>query len=163
MGTGAARSTDDGEPPRDADPPDLLHDGSTPTEGSGMPIENKSDLPDTIERSPAKAQRTFRKAYNSALETYEGDEERARRTAYSALKHEFEKVEDHWEPKDGSGPSDERAERGADQPGGETAGGVDVRGHTKKELYERAKQLGIEGRSKMDKQELAQKIAQQQD
>jgi cation transport regulator ChaB len=126
-----------------------------------MPIESKSDLPGTIERSPAKAQRTFRKAYNSALETYDGDEERARRTAYSALKHEFEKVGDHWEPKDGSGPSDERAARGAGQQGGETAGGVDVRGHTKEELYERAKELNIQGRSKMDKQELAQKVAQQ--
>jgi cation transport regulator ChaB len=64
-----------------------------------MPIESKSDLPGTIERSPAKAQRTFRKAYNSALETF----------------------------------------------------------------YQRAKELDIQGRSKMDKQELAQKIAQQQD
>jgi cation transport regulator ChaB len=163
MGASAATSTADGEPCSDPDRPDRLHDGGMPIEGIEMPIESKSDLPGTIERSPAKAQRTFRKAYNSALETYEGDEERARRTAYSALKHEFEKVGDHWEPKDDSGPSDERAARGAGQPGGETAGGVDVRGHTKEELYERAKELDITGRSKMDKQELAQQIAQQQD
>lgn len=128
-----------------------------------MPIETKSDLPGTIQRSPQKAQRTFRKTYNSALETYDGDEERAARTAYSSLKHEFEKVGDHWEPKDGKGPSDERAARGADEPGGETAGGVDVKGSTKDELYERAQELDVEGRSKMNKMELAQKIAQKQD
>ncbi|MDP9022083.1 MAG: ChaB family protein [Actinomycetota bacterium] len=128
-----------------------------------MPIDDKSDLPDTIERSPDKAQRTFMKTYNSALDTYDGDEERARRTAYSSLKHEFEKVGDHWEPKDGKGPSDERAARGADEPGGETAGGVDVKGHSKEELYERAQELDIHGRSKMNKQELAQRIAQKQD
>jgi hypothetical protein len=47
--------------------------------------------------------------------------------------------------------------------GGETAGGVDVEGHTKDELYARAKQLDIEGRSKMTKMELAQAIARKQD
>jgi len=128
-----------------------------------MPIEKKSDLPGTIKRSPDKAQRTFEKTYNSALETYDGDEERARRAAYSSLKHTFEKVGNHWEPKDELGPSDERAARGADEPGGQTAGGVDVRGHTKKDLYERAKQLGVKGRSNMNKQELAQRIADKQD
>ena len=128
-----------------------------------MPIEDRSELPDTLLRSPDKAQRTFMEAYNSALETYDGDEEIARRTAYSAVKHQFEKVGDHWEFKEEMGPSDERAERGADEPGGETAGGVDVKGHTKEELYERAQDLDVQGRSKMDKQELAQRIAQKQD
>lgn len=128
-----------------------------------MPIRRTSDLPGTIQRSPRKAQRTFRKTYNSALDTYDGDEERARRTAFSSLKHTFEKVGDHWESKDGAGPSDERAERGAGEPGGETAGGVDVRGHTKDELYERAKQLDLQGRSRMNKRELAQRIAQKQE
>ncbi|HEX2026437.1 MAG TPA: ChaB family protein [Nitriliruptorales bacterium] len=80
---------------------------------------------------------------------------RAHRTAYSALKHRFEKVGDHWEPKGHKGPSDERAARGADQPGGETAGGLDVKGSTKEELYERAEDLDVQGRSKMNKQELA--------
>ena len=122
----------------------------------------KDELPDTIKRSPDKAQRTFQKTHDSAVDEY-GDGERAHRTAYASLKHEFEKVGDHWEPKDGKGPSDERAARGADDEGGETAGGVDVRGHTKQELYDRAKDLDISGRSKMSKQELAQKIAQKQD
>jgi cation transport regulator ChaB len=128
-----------------------------------VPIEDREDLPGTIQRSPRKAQRTFRKTYDSALETYDGDEARARRTAYASLKHAFEKVGDHWEPKDEQGPSDPRAERGSDEPGGETAGGVDVRGHTKEELYERAKELDVHGRSEMDKMELAQRIAQKQD
>ena len=128
-----------------------------------MPIDEEQDLPATLERSPDKAQRTFRKTYNSALDTYDGDEARARRTAYSSLKHEFEKVGDHWEPKDEPGPSDERAARGSDEPGGETAGGVDVRGHSKDELYERAQELDVSGRSSMDKLELAQAIAQRQD
>ena len=78
-----------------------------------------------------------------------------------SLKHSFEKVGDHWEPKEQKGPSDSRA-RG-DRTSGETAGGVDVEGHTKDELYERAKDLDVTGRSKMTKQELAQAIARQQD
>ena len=123
---------------------------------------DKDELPDTIRRSPKKAQRTFQKAHDSAVAEY-GDGERAHRTAYSALKHQFEKVGDHWEPKDHAGPSDERAERGAGQPGGSTAGGVDVKGHTREELYERAQELDITGRSDMDKQELAQHIDQKQD
>lgn len=126
-----------------------------------MPID-RDQLPGTLQRSPDKAQRTYMKTYNSALETYD-DGERARRAAMSAVKHEFQKVGDHWEPKDEPGPSDERAARGADEPGGRSAGGVDVRGHTKEELYERAKDLDISGRSDMTKQELAEQIAQKQD
>ena len=123
---------------------------------------SKEDLPGTIQRSPEKAQRTYAKALDSAHDTYGGDEERAHRGVYSALKHSFEKVGDHWEPKAEKGPSDERAARGRDG-GGESAGGVDVRGHTRDELYERAKKLGVKGRSRMTKQQLAQAIARKQD
>jgi len=126
-----------------------------------MPKDTKEDLPGTIQRSPAKARRTYKKALQSAHEEYDS-EERAHRTAYSALKHSFEKVGDHWEPKKRKGPSDERAKRGRGG-GGQSAGGVDVEGHTKDELYERAKKLDISGRSKMSKQELAQAIARKQD
>jgi cation transport regulator ChaB len=126
-----------------------------------MPKDKKEDLPGTIQRSPAKAQRTYKKALESAHEQYDS-EERAHRTAYSALKHSFEKVGDHWEPKKKKGPSDERAKRGRGG-GGESAGGVDVEGHTKEELYERAKKLGVSGRSKMTKMELGQAIARKQD
>jgi cation transport regulator ChaB len=60
-----------------------------------MPItkSKKQDLPDTIRRSPAKAQRTYAKAHDSAVETY-GEGERAHRTAIAALKHSFHKVGD---------------------------------------------------------------------
>lgn len=124
-----------------------------------MPTEEE-ELPGTLKRSPAKAQRTFEKALDSAHEEY-GSEERAHRTAYAALKHSFEKVGDHWEPKDEKGPSDSRA--AGDRSSGRTAGGVDVFGHTKEELYERAKELDVHGRSDMNKQELAEAIARKQD
>jgi cation transport regulator ChaB len=122
-----------------------------------MPTK-KEDLPGTLKRSPKKAQRTYQKTLDSAHEQYDS-ERRAHQTAFAAVKHSFEKVGDHWEPKDEKGPSDDRAAG----KGGESAGGVDVRGHSKEELYERAKDLGVKGRSKMDKLELAQAIARKQD
>src|SRR4051794_2556130 len=121
----------------------------------------KEDLPGTIQRSPKKAQRTYAETLESAHEEYDS-EERAHRTAFASLKHSFEKVGDHWEPKDQKGPSDEHAKGGRDN-GKPTAGGVDVNGHTKDELYDRAKKLGVRGRSSMNKQELAQAIARKQD
>ena len=125
-----------------------------------MPTE-KEDLPGTIERSPKKAQRTYAKTLESAHEQYD-DEARAHRTAYASLKHSFEKVGDHWERKDEKGPSDPQA-KGVRESDRETAGGVDVEGHTKKELYERAKDLDITGRSSMTKMELGKAIARTQD
>lgn len=123
--------------------------------------KSKEDLPDTLQRSPEEAQETFIEAHDSAVETY-GEGERAHRVAWSAVKHKYEKVGDHWEAKDEWGPSDERAASGGPDPGGETYGGVDVKGSTKQELYERAQELDIEGRSKMSKEELAQAIAEKQ-
>src|SRR5256885_6013159 len=108
-----------------------------------MPKDTREDLPGTLQRSPAKAQRTYEKTLESAHKEY-GSEERAPRTAIAAVKHSFEKVGDHWERKSKKGPSDERAKRGRDG-GGESAGGVDVEGHSKEELYERAKKLNVPG------------------
>ncbi|HEX3425300.1 MAG TPA: ChaB family protein [Acidimicrobiales bacterium] len=126
-----------------------------------MPKDSQEDLPGTIQRSPAKAQRTYAKTLESAHQEYDS-EERAHRTAMASLKHSFEKVGDHWEPKKKRGPSDERAKHGRGG-GGESAGGVDVEGHTKEELYQRAKKLGVAGRSSMTKLQLAQAIARKQD
>jgi hypothetical protein len=42
---------------------------------------------------------------------------------------------------------------------GKTYGGVDVEGHTKQELMDRARRLGVEGRSRMTKDELVEAIA----
>jgi cation transport regulator ChaB len=70
----------------------------------------QSELPDTLKRSSGKAQRTFAKAHDSAVEEY-GEGERAHRVAYSALKHSFEKKGDRWVAKDEKGPSDPRASK----------------------------------------------------
>jgi cation transport regulator ChaB len=126
-----------------------------------VPKDTKEDLPGTLQRSPNKAQRTYAKTLESAHEQYD-DEERAHRTAFASLKHSFEKAGDHWEPKDEKGPSDPPA-RGQKRLDGETAGGVDVLGHTKDELMERARKLDIRGRSRMNKMELGQAIARKQD
>ena len=127
-----------------------------------MPKEDLKDLPGTIQRSPGKAQETYAKTLESAHEEYGGDEERAHRVAYASLKHSFEKVGDHWEPKDRKGPSDPQA-RGGRSTNRETAGGVDVEVHSKQELLERARRLGIRGRSSMTKIELGKAIARKQD
>jgi hypothetical protein len=118
-------------------------------------MPGKQELPSTLERSPKKAQETWIKAHDSAVQTY-GEGERAHRTAFSALKHSFEKVGDHWEPKAKKGPSDAQAARSTPEPG-KTAEGVDANA-SKEHLYKIAARLGIEGRSKMDKGELVEAI-----
>jgi cation transport regulator ChaB len=119
-------------------------------------------MPGTLKRSPKKAQRTYKKTLESAEDTYNGNEERAHRAAFAAVKHSYEKVGDHWEPKRKKGPSDERAARGGRRPSGRSAGGVDVKGHTRDQLLERAKSLDITGRSRMNKQELGEAIARKE-
>ena len=129
-----------------------------------MPLD-KQDLPGTLQRSPEKAQRTYAEALESAEQEYQ-DEARAHRVAWAAVKHSFEKVGDHWEPKERKGPSDPQAARGGEEARDRprpTAGGVDVQGHTKEELMERAREVGVRGRSKMSKDELARAIARKQD
>ncbi|WP_157271816.1 ChaB family protein [Azohydromonas aeria] len=121
-------------------------------------------LPSTLERSPVQAQRTYARTLRNAEAEY-GPGERAHRTALASLKHSFEKVGDHWEPKAHKGPSDPQAAAGgreAREHPRETFGGVDVLGHTKAELYARAKDLGIAGRSTMSKEDLARAIARKQ-
>ena len=112
------------------------------------------ELPATLKRSPAKAQRTFAKAHDAAADQY-GEGERAHRTAFAAVKRGFEKVGDHWEAKAEKGPSDE----GAATPGrkGETKGGVDANA-SKAHLYDVAKRLDVPGRSSMSKDELVEAI-----
>lgn len=129
------------------------------TSSGGKP--KQSELPSTLRRSPAKAQRTFAKAHDSAAEQY-GDAERAHRTAYAAVKHSFKKVGDRWEAKDQKGPSDPRSKKSTAekrQNKGETFGGIDYEGSTKQELYEQAKAQDIPGRSTMTKKELARELA----
>ncbi len=73
-------------------------------------MPTNDDIPSTVARSNAKAQRTWKKTHDAAVREY-GDGERAHRTAFGALKHTFEKVGDRWQPKEGGrkGPSDEHS------------------------------------------------------
>ena len=125
---------------------------------------SKEDLPSTIARSPEKVRRTYAETLDSAHEQYDS-EERAHRTAFAAVKHIAEKKGDHWELKDSKGPSDPQAAQGgtrARKAPKESFGGVDA-SKPKAELYEQARQAGIEGRSKMDKRELARELQKHND
>jgi cation transport regulator ChaB len=131
---------------------------------AGRDRVRRSGLPDTLKRSGSKAQRTFAKAHDAAVEQY-GEGERAHRTAMAALKRTHERRGDRWVPKREPGPSDPRSKKTTSQKRrgvGETFGGVDVEQNTRDELYQRARRLGVEGRSKMSKRELARAIARKQ-
>jgi hypothetical protein len=116
------------------------------------------ELPSTLQRSPKKAQETWSKAHDSAVKEY-GEGQRAHRTAFAALKHSFEKVGDHWEPKGRKGPSDKQAARStpASRRSRSTAGGVDANA-SKAHLMDLAKRLDVSGRSRMTKDELVSAI-----
>lgn len=127
-------------------------------------MPGRQELPSTLEDAPAKAKRTWIKTHDNAVEQY-GEGARAHRTAFASLKHGFEKKGGTWVAKGNNGPSDPRSKRPTQekrQGKGETFGGVDYYGNTKQELYDRAKQLDISGRSKMSKKELARAIARKQ-
>jgi len=110
------------------------------------------EMPDTLKRSPKHAQEIWFAAHDSAVQTY-GEGERAHRTAFAALKHEYEKVGDHWEEKPHRGPSD----KGATRRTGGTAGGVDANA-SKAHLLDVARRLDVPGRSSMCKDELVEAI-----
>jgi cation transport regulator ChaB len=124
----------------------------------------KEDLPSTLDRSPKKVRDTYEKTLDRAHEEYDS-EERAHRTAWASVKHVAEKKGDHWETKDEKGPSDEQAARGgraARTNKGETAGGVNAN-KTKDELLDDARQAGVQGRSKMSKDELVDALQKAND
>ena len=130
------------------------------TTKSGEPVQE--ELPDTIRRSPKKAQETFAKAHDNAVRQY-GEGERAHRVAYAAVKHSFQKKGDRWVEKGHQGPSDPRAANPrARENHGKSYGGVDLFGSTRDELRKRAAELDVRGRSKMSKEELAAAIARKQ-
>ena len=115
----------------------------------------REEMPSTLKRSPKKAQDTWAATHDSAVEQY-GEGERAHRTAFSAVKHSFEKVGDHWEPKAETGPSDAKAAGGRSTKA-ETAEGVDANA-SKAHLMDVAKRLDVRGRSRMTKAELVDAI-----
>jgi cation transport regulator ChaB len=116
----------------------------------------RKEMPSTLKRSDKHAQETWSETHDSAVETY-GEGERAHRTAFSALKHSYEKVGDHWEAKEKKGPSDEQAARGRNRRPTKTAEGVDANA-SKEHLMEVARRLDIRGRSSMRKDELVDAI-----
>ena len=131
-----------------------------------MPKTTKSgdartdEIPSTLQRSDEKAQRTFAKSHDSAMDSCD-DEQRANQVAWAAVKHTHEKVGDHWEPKDHKGPSDAQAEGGRDT-NRETKGGVDANA-SKAHLMDVAKRLDVSGRSSMTKDELVDAIRKAND
>jgi len=93
-----------------------------------------TEIPATILRSDKHAQRLWKKAHDSAVETY-GEGGRAHRVAYAALKHSYEKRGAKWVKKDHKGPSDPQAARGpttkrksTDAPAAPTARGKVAKG-----------------------------------
>jgi cation transport regulator ChaB len=116
----------------------------------------RKELPSTLKRSDKHAQEIWSEAHDSAVETY-GEGERAHRTAFSALKHSYEKVGDHWEAKEKKGPSDRQAARSRNQRPTRTAEGVDANA-SKEHLMELARRLDVRGRSSMNKAELVEAI-----
>jgi cation transport regulator ChaB len=124
----------------------------------GQAREEAEPLPLTLQRSPKKAQETYLKALENAHRTYDGNEQGAHRAAWAAVKHLFERVGDHWEPKPRPGPSDPRAERGGPHASGPTFRGVDVEGKTKEQLLEEARRLGARANTHMTKFEIAKAI-----
>ncbi|GAA3440511.1 ChaB family protein [Kutzneria kofuensis] len=121
-----------------------------------MAMPGAKELPSTLKRSPQKAQRTWIKAHDAAVEEY-GEGRRSHQTAFAALKHSYEKVGDHWEAKKNKGPSDPQAAQGNRAKAKKTAGGVDANA-SKTHLYEVAKKLDVPGRSTMTKQQLVKAI-----
>lgn len=116
-------------------------------------MPGREELPSTVRRSSQKAQDTWIKTHDAAVQTY-GEGRRAHQTAFASLKHSFEKVGDHWEPKEHKGPSDTRAAMGRPGEGAPpTAEGVDINA-SRNHLLDVARRLEIPGTSRMSKQDL---------
>ncbi|MFC3995848.1 ChaB family protein [Nocardiopsis sediminis] len=111
-------------------------------------MPGRKNLPDTVRRSSRKAQDTWACAHDSAVDTY-GEGERADRVAYTALRRGFEQVGDRWKPKESRRAPGARAPR--------AGGGVDADAG-KQELYARARELGVQGRSTMTKPQLVEAV-----
>jgi cation transport regulator len=64
-----------------------------------MPYASNEDLPESLRTHlPAHAQDIYREAFNHAL-ARDGDEPRAHRIAWSAVKRTYEKLDDGWVPR----------------------------------------------------------------
>lgn len=66
-----------------------------------MPYASNDDLPDSVRHVlPPHAQDIFREAFNSAFDEYGGQEERAFRVAWAAVKKRYRKEGREWVPKE---------------------------------------------------------------
>jgi cation transport regulator len=65
-----------------------------------MPYPSREALPDSVRKHlPEHAQDIFVNAFNNALDEY-GDEPRAFRVAWGAVKRKYRKQGERWVPKD---------------------------------------------------------------
>ncbi|MBD1864731.1 MULTISPECIES: ChaB family protein [Trichocoleus] len=66
-----------------------------------MPYTEVKELPDAVKHHlPHHAQEIFLAAFNHAFDEYEGEEERAFRVAWAAVKRDYEKGDDgNWHRK----------------------------------------------------------------
>jgi cation transport regulator ChaB len=127
-----------------------------------MPAKGSSgefaELPSTLARSPKKAQDTYEATLESAETEYAGDEARAHRTAWAAVKHSFEKHGDHWETKDERGDSDPGSAEGGPDSTAPSYGGANVSGKTKDELLDEARAAGAHATTHMTKDEIGKEL-----
>jgi cation transport regulator len=62
-----------------------------------MPYASNDELPPAVaDHLPPHAQDIFREAFNHAWDEYSGDEERAFRVAWAAVKRNYHKRGDRW-------------------------------------------------------------------
>jgi len=64
-----------------------------------MPYASNLELPPSVRNHlPSHAQDIFREAFNHAWQEYSGDEERAFRVAWAAVKRSYRKHGRYWVP-----------------------------------------------------------------
>ena len=69
------------------------------TISTAMPYTSNDELPLAVANHlPPHAQDIFREAFNHAWQEYKGDEERAFRVAWGAVKRRYHKQGDRWVP-----------------------------------------------------------------
>jgi cation transport regulator len=67
---------------------------------SKLPYNKITELPKQVKDNvPKHGQEIYKEAFNSAIEQYDGDEERAHRVAWSAVKEKYKKEDGEWKPK----------------------------------------------------------------
>ena len=65
-----------------------------------MPYDSITQLPKGVRESlPKHAQKIYQSSYNNAYDQYDGDEERAHRVAWAAVKNVYTKTDNGWHKK----------------------------------------------------------------